>query len=64
MIVLAYWDDTLKLVNVVFFLKDTTPQLFDNDEEEISSCDGLHLAFAEVFGKPQRRRQEGIINLL
>ncbi|MDD9361450.1 MAG: hypothetical protein PV344_00765, partial [Anaplasma sp.] len=39
-------------------MKDTALQWFDNHEEEINSWDGFQLAFAEVFGKPERRKQQ------
>ncbi|CAN7978002.1 unnamed protein product [Ixodes persulcatus] len=52
------WDDSFKLANVVFFLKDTALQWFDNHEDEISSWDALTAAFSEAFGKPERRKQQ------
>lgn len=52
------WDDTVKLANVVFYLKGTALQWFDNHEEEINSWDGFKAAFADVFGTPERRRQQ------
>ncbi|KAM7312433.1 uncharacterized protein ISCGN_009338 [Ixodes scapularis] len=51
------WDDMIKLANVVFFLKDTALQRFDNHETEINSWDGFKAAFADVFDTPERRRQ-------
>ncbi|CAN8023522.1 unnamed protein product [Ixodes persulcatus] len=52
------WDDSFKLANVVFFLKDTALQWFDNHEDEISSWDAFTAAFSEAFGKPERRKQQ------
>lgn len=52
------WDDSFKLANVVFFLKDTALQWFDNHEDEIDSWEGFQTAFAEVFGKPEIRKQQ------
>ncbi|CAN8032927.1 unnamed protein product [Ixodes persulcatus] len=52
------WDDSFKLANVVFFLKDTALQWFDNHEDEIDSWEAFQTAFAEVFGKPESRKQQ------
>lgn len=51
------WDDMIKLANVVFFLKGTALQWFDNHETEINSWDAFKAAFADVFDTPERRRQ-------
>ncbi|XP_042148790.1 uncharacterized protein LOC120836994 [Ixodes scapularis] len=52
------WDDTIKLANVVFFLKGTALQWYDNHKEGINSWDAFKTAFADVFGTPERRRQQ------
>lgn len=52
------WDDTIKLANVVFFLKGTALHWYDNHEEEIGSWDVFKSTFTEVFGKPACRRQQ------
>lgn len=52
------WDDSFKLANVVFFLKETALQWFDNHEDEINSWDAFETRFADAFGKPEQRRQQ------
>lgn len=59
-----HWDDSFKLANVVFFLKDTALRWFDNHEETINSWEGFKTAFADVFGKPQHRKQQARDQLL
>ncbi|KAM7285194.1 uncharacterized protein ISCGN_032152, partial [Ixodes scapularis] len=52
------WDDSFKLANVVFFLKETALQWFDNHEDEFNSWDAFKTRFAGAFGKPEQRRQQ------
>lgn len=52
------WDDSFKLANVFFFLKDTALKWFENHEEEINSWDAFKATFANAFGKPEQRKQQ------
>lgn len=52
------WDDTIKLANVVFFLKDTALHWFENHEEEITSWESFVSAVQDNFGQTDARRQQ------
>lgn len=58
------WDDSFKLANVVFFLKDTALRWYDNHEEGINSWDGFKTSFADAFGQPEHRKQRAQDQLL
>lgn len=58
------WDDSFKLANVVFALKDTSLRWFDNHEEAINSWDGFKTAFAEAFGQPEHHKLKARDELL
>lgn len=51
-------DDTVKLANVVFFLKNTALQWFENHEEQITSWDNFIRSITDNFGQPDSRRQQ------
>lgn len=53
-----FWDDTIKLANVVFFLNATALRWFDNHETELTSWDAFKAEFGNVFGKPDCRKQQ------
>ncbi|UYV61536.1 hypothetical protein LAZ67_1005210 [Cordylochernes scorpioides] len=44
------WDETMKLANVVFYLKGTAGRWFDNNEESLNSWRIFEDAFRGVFG--------------
>ncbi|KAM7306234.1 endothelin-converting enzyme 2-like [Ixodes scapularis] len=48
------WDNTLKLANVVFYLRDTAKVWFDNHEEQIAS---FKTRLSDVFGCPVSRKE-------
>ncbi|CAN7951114.1 unnamed protein product, partial [Ixodes pacificus] len=52
------WDDTLKLANVVFYLRDTAKVWFDNHEDKISSWDAFKANLSDVFGCPVSRKED------
>ncbi|KAM7297534.1 uncharacterized protein ISCGN_022685 [Ixodes scapularis] len=51
------WDNTLKLANVVFYLRDTAKVWFDNHEEQIASWDAFKTRLSDVFGCPVSRKE-------
>lgn len=44
-----HWEDTTKLVNIVFFLSDTALQWFDNNEETLTYWDAFKEAVTNIF---------------
>ncbi|KAM7302194.1 uncharacterized protein ISCGN_017711 [Ixodes scapularis] len=51
------WDNTHKLANVVFYLRDTAKVWFDNHEEQIVSWDAFKTRLSDVFGCPVSRKE-------
>ncbi|UYV63851.1 hypothetical protein LAZ67_2005827 [Cordylochernes scorpioides] len=45
------WDETQSLANVVFYLKGTAAQWFDNNEDIINSWTQFKTDLCEVFGQ-------------
>lgn len=50
------WDDTLKLANILFYLKGTAKVWFENHEEEIGSWDACKEKMRALFGKSAGRK--------
>lgn len=52
-----YWDPTLMLANIIFYLTGTAQVWFLNHEQEITSWDVCKQKLIDLFGKPIGRRR-------
>lgn len=57
------WDDDAKLANVVFFLKDTALQWFENHEAALTSWTTFCESIKKLFGRPSQRKRYAIQRL-
>lgn len=57
------WDETAKLANVVFFLKGTALQWFENHETTLTSWSTFSDHIAKLFGRPSQRKHYALQRL-
>lgn len=57
------WDETAKLANVVFFLKGTALQWFENHEATLTSWSTFCDCITKLFGRPSQRKHYALQRL-
>ncbi|UYV72738.1 hypothetical protein LAZ67_10000475 [Cordylochernes scorpioides] len=53
-----HWDDSLSLANVYFYLHGTAQRWYENNEENIPSCEIFKDQLGSVFGKKDNLRRQ------